>query len=69
MLGEKHTAVGQIYLRDLRHRRASKFANDVREILKDFLPQNGRVSQAVYEYLEELAYRENLEIIQAPPET
>lgn len=51
-----------------RAQRAHRFANLVLSMMRDFVPQDGRCHRAISEHLLEVAYENNLEIINVPPE-
>lgn len=51
-----------------RAQRAHRFANLVLSMMRDFVPRNGECHRSMMEYLLEVAYESNLEIINVPPE-
>lgn len=51
-----------------RYARGQRFANSIMSALRDFLPQDRRVQPRIHEFLFEIGYNQNLEIIEVPPE-
>lgn len=51
-----------------RYQRARRFANTVHSVLSDFIPDDRAIRRRVNDYLFEVGYQNNLEIINVPPE-
>lgn len=49
-----------------RYRRATRFANEMLGILRDFIPQSRDVNRLVYEHLVEVGWRHNIEMLSVP---
>lgn len=51
-----------------RELRARRFANGIIGLMRDFLPVDRDCNRVMYKFLYELAYKENIEIVNVPPE-
>jgi hypothetical protein len=51
-----------------RYQRATRFANTVLSIMRDFVPAGRNLQEMIYDHLLELGYETNAEFINVPPE-
>jgi hypothetical protein len=51
-----------------RYQRATRFANTMLSIMRDFIPTGRDVQRMMYDHLLELGYQTNAELVNVPPE-
>ncbi len=51
-----------------RELRATRFANCILSLMRDFLPSDRECQRRMYDYLAEVGYKGNVELINVPPE-
>src|ERR1700737_3589954 len=66
--GRRGPRTGDMHLWPPRAARAHRFANLVQAMLRDFLPTDRDCQRRIADYLLEVGYENNLEIINVPPE-